>query len=186
MGFFSGSSTSVVKPVGELFDSGVFNKKKENVKTRQLSEQFLKLLNQSGFIQDGGALNDLASKLESGQSFLSDPERGSILDSAQAQFNKRGLNRITENEAIASLAPFENQAKTTAINSFNSLSSARSSDFANLANLISESRPDLLVGSQTTNSTSPSGFGKLSALLQIPGMLNNAVSDTKSLGSQFG
>ena len=186
MGFFSGSSTSVVKPVGELFDSGIFSKGKANKKTRQLSKQLLQLINQSGFLQDGGALNDIMKKIESGESFLTNRERGSVLDQAQSQFNKRGLSRITENEALSALAPFENQARQTGIQAAGTLAGARSGDLAVLQNLIAESRPDLLVGSTTTNTNNPSGFAKLGALLKIPGMFNSAVNDSKNLGTQFG
>jgi len=186
MGFFSGSTTSTVIPQPRLFDGGIFSDNKANDNTRELAEQFLSIISQGNFLKQGGALNDLGAKLERGDSFLSDPERGSILDQHQAQFNKRGLKRITENEARASLAPFENQAKTTAINTFNSLNTARSNDLSMLSNLIAESRPDLLVGSTTTNKNNPSGFAKLGALLQIPGMVNQSFNDAKSLGNQFG
>ena len=183
MGFFSGSSTSTVVPQGKLFDSGIFSGKKQNKRTKELSEQLLSLINESGFVQDGGALNDIMSKISSGESFLTNRERGGVLDQAQSQFNKRGLSRITENEALAALAPFENQARQTGIQAAGTLAGARSSDLAILQNLIAESRPDLLVGSTTTNTTSPSGFAKLSALLQIPGMVKQSVGDFKGIGA---
>lgn len=167
MGFFSGSSTSVVKPLPELFDAGIFSGKKQNVATKQLAEQFKGTLEGGAFLQDPAILNQLIQQLASGGSFLSDPERGNVLDQAQAQFNKRGLSRITENEALAALAPFEIAGRQEATSRLAGLTSARGFDLDAFFKLILESRPDLLVGSTTTGSSSPSGLAKLSGLLSV-------------------
>ena len=183
MGFFSGSSTSTVLPIGKLFDSGVFSGAPQNEITKQLAEQFKGGLEQSPFLQDPAILTELVNKLASGGSFLGDPQRNFILDAAQSQFNKRGLNRITQNEALASLAPFEIEAKNQAVNTLQGLTQARGFDFTAFLDLIKESRPDLLVGSTTTGTSSPSGIAKLSALTEIPGQLNKGFTDLASLGS---
>ncbi len=172
MGFFSGSSTTTVRPIGELFDAGIFSQRPENVATRGLATEFKGILGQSAFLQDPAILNDLIAKLSSGGSFLSGPQRGEILDQAQAQFNKRGLSRITQNEALSALAPFEIQARQEATGRLAGLSGARGFDLNSLLQLIQESRPDLLVGGTATSKTSPSGIASLSSIL--------------SLGKQFG
>ena len=182
MGFFSGSKTSTVTPVGKLIDSGVFSDKKENIKTKELSQQFLEILTQSGFLQDPSLLNDLSSKLAGGESFLGDRQRNVVLDNAQGEFNKRGLSKITENEALSALAPFEIEASTNAVNRLNSLSGARGIDLSSLMTLIQESRPDLLTGSTTTESSNPSGIAKISSLLSLG---NDILDFGSNVGSKF-
>lgn len=182
MGFFSGSSTTTVTPIGKLFDAGIFSQRPENVATRGLATTFEDNLLQSQFFQNPQQLNALIEQLTRGGSFLSDPQRGSILDQAQAQFNKRGLSRITENEALSALAPFEIQARQEATNRLAGLSSARGFDLNSLFKLIQESRPDLLVGSTTTSKGSPSGIASLSALLS----LGQQAGDLFGKGGTFG
>lgn len=187
MGFFSGSSTTTVTPISKLFDAGIFSQRPENEATRGLATQLQGVLGQSAFLQNPAILNELISSLTNlpesteGGSFLSDPQRGSIIDQAQAQFNKRGLSRITENEALSALAPFELQARQLGIqsrqaetqarqegtNRLAGLIGARGFDLDALFKLIQESRPDLLVGSTTTSKTSPSGLASLSGLLSL-------------------
>ncbi len=186
MGFFSGSSTTTVTPIGKLFDSGVFSGKKENRATRDLSTLFKDNLLQSQFFQNPEQLNELIQKLSSGGSFLSEAQRGGILDQSQAQFNKRGLSRITENEALSALAPFEIDARREATSRLAGLSGARGFDLNAFFQLIQESRPDLLVGSSTTSKSSPSGLASLSALLDV-GKQIGGFSGFKQLntGQQF-
>lgn len=187
MGFFSGSSTSTVVPIPQLFDSGVFSDNKANADTRELALEHLKQLRNSPFFQSGNdqfgdLLKEQVNSLIGGESQISDNLRGTILDGAQSQFNKRGLNRITENEALSALAPFELSAQDQALKSIMGLVSGRQGDQALFQNLIAESRPDMLVGSSITNSTNPSGIGKITSLLD----LGTKIMDFgKDVGSTF-
>lgn len=177
MGLFSGSSTTTVTPIPSLFDAGIFTTKGSgafgagtddpNQRARELATRFQDTLLQSQFFQNPEQLNALIQRITSGQSLISPNFRKSILDASQGQFNKRGIGRITENEALQALAPFELQARDTATRALGGLTTARGFDFTKLLELAQLARPDLLVGSSTTAKSSPSGITSLASILEL-------------------